>query len=141
IYLSVLLQNYKYQTETVDDATWCSTLLLALLIPSLMWDHYLVMLLLPVAWMVKVCLHSGRFVFMAIVICCYGITCIPWNFEADSWRSGPGIPFMSLKLWPVLGLFGLSLCLIVLSGKGFLSPSNTAAELERPDKVEPEKTR
>src|SRR5690606_20770653 len=101
-----------------DDAVWCSTLIIALLIPSLMWDHYLVMLLLPVAWMVKISLDQRRFWIMGLIVACYIITCIPWHYDSVKWQQGAGIVLMSLKLWPTLVLFGLSLCFIKWTGKG-----------------------
>ncbi len=95
---------------STDEAAWCATLILALLIPSLLWDHYLVMLVLPVAWLIHAALTTKRFTTAGVVIVCYALTCLPWNFDAAPWRSGAGILLMSLKLWPTLVLFGLTLC-------------------------------
>jgi len=95
-----------------DEAAWCATLILGLLIPSLMWDHYLVMLIFPVAWLVKASIAYQRPVTGSITVLCYIVTCLHWNFESLSWRSGPGIILMSIKLWPTLILFGLTLCFI-----------------------------
>jgi len=95
-----------------DEAAWCATLILGLLVPSLMWDHYLVMLIFPVAWLVNASITNRRPVTGIVTILCYVITCLHWNFESANWRSGPGIILMSIKLWPTLILFGLTLCFI-----------------------------
>lgn len=96
-------------STTQDQAAWCSTLLLALLIPSLFWDHYLVMIILPVTWMIHHAITSRQHALTATIAACYLITLIPWNFESTPWRTGPGILLMSLKLWPALTLYALSL--------------------------------
>jgi len=105
-----LAGNPQRDAVSAADCAWSATLILGLLIPSLMWDHYLVMLVLPVAILVKAAGQMHR-VAAGIVVCiCYGATAVPWNFESPAWRAGAGILLMSLKLWPTMLLFGLSLC-------------------------------
>ncbi len=110
----------------VDEGTWCSTLILALLVPSLLWDHYLVMLILPVGWMIRTAMHLRKPTSGLLVVACYLVTCIPWDFAAVPWRQGTGIILMSLKLWPTIGLFGLSLCFTKWSMEN-VSPAPTDA--------------
>lgn len=95
-----------------DETGYCCTLILGLLIPSLLWDHYLVMLIFPAVWMIKFCLtHKMRWALSAILVSLI-LTCIPWRFDDERWRSGPGILLMSMKLWPTIALFFLSIYLV-----------------------------
>lgn len=95
-----------------DEASYCCTLILGLLIPSLLWDHYLVMLILPAVWMINFCLtHKMRGTLTAILASLI-LTCIPWRFDDEHWRNGPGILLMSMKLWPTIALFFLSIYLV-----------------------------
>ncbi len=120
-YLFVLVAQRKNKPSSCfsnsDEGAWVSTLILALLLPSLLWDHYLVMLILPTAWIVKVGLRINRPLAVMAAVLCYGLTCIPWNFVAPPWRAGVGIFLMSMKLWPTIVLFGLSLCFTQLCTK------------------------
>lgn len=123
------------QFSETDNAAWCSTLILALLIPSLCWDHYLMMLLLPVVWMASQAMAQKRWATLGILVICQVIISIPWDFAAVPWRSGAGILLMSLKLWPTLLLFGLSLCFMIWTWKA--SVSTTTANTV-PGNIEPE---
>ena len=80
-----------------------------LLIPSLFWDHYLV-LALP-SWLILLSRLGasgvGDWVMVAVAICWAWMgTWIVWSNPA--YLSGPGILMLSLTLPPVLLLFGLS---------------------------------
>lgn len=93
-----------------DDHAYAATLLLGLLIPSLMWDHYLVMTILPVALLIRDSLAARRYLITASAVLCYAIICLPWPFSHPAFQHGTGTLLMSLKLWPTLALFGLNLC-------------------------------
>ncbi len=93
-----------------DDHAYAATLLLGLLIPSLMWDHYLVMTIFPVALLLRDSLASKRYLITTSIVLCYGVICLPWPFSHPAFQHGTGILLMSLKLWPTLILFGLNLC-------------------------------
>jgi alpha-1,2-mannosyltransferase len=95
-----------------DDHAWCATLILGLLVPSLLWDHYLVMLILPVAVLLRSAVSLRRPVALIVTLLCYLLICMPWHFDDPRWTAGPGILLMSIKLWPALLLFGLTLCFI-----------------------------
>lgn len=103
-------QSHSSVTPSEDHA-YAATLLLGLLIPSLMWDHYLVMSIFPVALIVRESLASKRYLITAGAILCYLVICLPWPFTHPRFETGPGILLMSVKLWPALVLFGLNLCL------------------------------
>jgi hypothetical protein len=80
-------------------------LLLSLLLPSLLWDHYLILLLLPVSWLVArgIELHFEGLVLGALI--CYLITAVPIRFDAEHFRHGWGVLLMSSKFYPTLALY------------------------------------
>lgn len=90
---------------SADEALFMATLLLSLLLPSLMWDHYLVLVLLPVAWLVRCYYAAGRPAIVIAILISYTVICMPWPFE--HYRSGPVLPLMSIKLFPTMLLFVL----------------------------------
>ncbi|MBX7246411.1 MAG: DUF2029 domain-containing protein [Candidatus Sumerlaeaceae bacterium] len=97
-----------------EQALFQCTILLSLLIPSLLWDHYLILLLLPMAWLMRNALET-RNVPSVAQTCLWAImAAVPWNFGSEMFRSGAGIPGMSIKLLPVLGLY--LQCLAVAAG-------------------------
>lgn len=76
----------------------------SLLLPSLMWDHYLVQMAAPVMllwWRVGV---AGRAVLAASVV----VAALPVALDQEAFRSGAGLLLMSLKLWPALAVFGVA---------------------------------
>ncbi|MGI8908068.1 MAG: glycosyltransferase family 87 protein [Candidatus Sumerlaeaceae bacterium] len=100
-----------------DQALFHTTLLLMLLLPSLMWDHYLVLALLPVSWLVQFCHKRRYWKTTRLVVACYMIICVPWQFDAEIYRQGAGLLLMSAKLWPTVVLFGVC-CWVALKAKG-----------------------
>jgi len=95
----------------------------SLLIPSIMWDHYLVQALIP-AILLWTATDSPRW-RLAIGICVATI-CLPvafgqgiiagWN-AADAGR-GAGLMLMSLKLWPTLILWLLAASMCIMGHRG-----------------------
>jgi hypothetical protein len=96
----------------LDAASYNATVVLALLIPSLMWDHYLVLLLLPTAWLVSALHPLRRWTVMALTVGCYGISLLPWHFDANAFRHGPGLLLMSIKLFPTIALLLLTFAVL-----------------------------
>ena len=98
----------------IDAAAYMGALLLSLLIPSLMWDHYLLMTILPVAWVVKRNLNERRRWVAVGAAMCFLLICIPMRFDTGQFRHGAGIVMMSFKLFPTLAILGL----VGLSSRG-----------------------
>ena len=79
-------------------------LLSSLLIPSLLWDHYLVYSFLILLWLINYWFKSNRITFKSIlyISILFFIMAMPFNFWSPMFRSDFGILLMSLKLYPVL---------------------------------------
>ncbi|PKO14643.1 hypothetical protein CVU37_14205 [candidate division BRC1 bacterium HGW-BRC1-1] len=92
-----------------EAALFHTVLLLALLIPSLMWDHYMLLVLLPVAWLFVDSLRQHCHLRATIILLLFAATAIPWPFAAPENTSGARILLMSMKLLPTLGLYALCL--------------------------------
>jgi hypothetical protein len=82
-----------------------AALLLSLLLPSLMWDHYLVQALLPAAWLCSRALERRSPLLAIETAAVLFLLCVPWPYHSESFRTGLGVPFMSVKLLPVLVMF------------------------------------
>lgn len=81
-----------------------------LLIPSLFWDHYLV-LLIP-AWLTLISRLSQSGVgdgVMAVAACCWAICCWKFYWFGSESLHGLGMLYLNIPLIPVLILFGLCL--------------------------------
>jgi hypothetical protein len=94
---------------TADAALFQAAILLSLMLPSLMWDHYLVQLLPPVAWLAWHHGHGRVRVASVLVVLLYVLTAIPWRYDAETYRSGWRVVLMSMKLLPVVCLFAFTL--------------------------------
>lgn len=92
-----------------DPALFMATVMLMLLIPSLMWDHYLLMAILPAAWLATSALRRGCRAGAALALLLFAATAVPWDFAAPSHTGGLGILLMSMKLFPALGLYAMCL--------------------------------
>lgn len=92
-----------------DQALFQATILLALLLPSLMWDHYLTLTILPTAWLVRWCIDHRRWGVFRLVVACYLLIFIPWAYDSTVYRHGPALLLMSMKLFPAVILFGCCL--------------------------------
>ncbi|MCX7625724.1 MAG: DUF2029 domain-containing protein [Candidatus Sumerlaeaceae bacterium] len=86
-----------------------ATVLLSLLLPSLMWDHYLIMLIIPATWLAFDAWNKRNFTTLTLALTAYLITILPVRFDADIFRSGVGVLAMSLKLFPALLLYWLTI--------------------------------
>ena len=88
------------------DATFMLAVVVSLLVPSLMWDHYLVQAALPCAWLIAWEWNARRRSALILTALCWVAMALPWPFSAEAFRSGAGVPLMSMKLLPLLVLFG-----------------------------------
>ncbi|CAN5310900.1 hypothetical protein BH09SUM1_BH09SUM1_14660 [soil metagenome] len=89
--------------------SFAAAVLASLLLPSIMWDHYLVQALLPAGILLATEPATTRgHIRKALVILC--LIAMAWwvRLDQESFRAFPGLLLMSLELWPVLVLFALS---------------------------------
>lgn len=93
-----------------QQALFHATIILSLLVPSLMWDHYLVLLLLSAAWLAKHLFVEKRYGLLGLVVISWALISIPWQYDGESFLHGPGVPLMSMKLFPTIAFFIL-LCM------------------------------
>lgn len=79
-------------------------LLTSLLIPSLLWDHYLVYFFLILLCLVDYWMNMNRINLKSVVYIAflYLLIAIPYNFWSDQFRSDIGIFLMSMKFYPVM---------------------------------------
>ncbi|MCX7046972.1 MAG: glycosyltransferase family 87 protein [Candidatus Sumerlaeota bacterium] len=95
----------------LDDLDLAIGVILMLLTPSLYWDHYAVLLFLPIALILR---HSPRPWIIAAVAIAGILIAIPQGFFfqcADKWfaRGGLGVLMFSMQLWATLLLFAVAL--------------------------------
>ncbi len=91
--------------ESYRKSAYAIFIMLSLLIPSLCWDHYFVQALLPMAFLLEILYDRKLSWRLAVAAAAFFFLGIPWMFPADSFRHGPGILLMSLKLWAGLVVF------------------------------------
>lgn len=108
-----------------DEALFQATIALTLLLPSLMWDHYLMQLLLPAAWLVSFGLATRRHWGAGLALAALVLTELPWGYDSPAWRQSWGVWLMSMKLFPALLLFALACAASILAAK---SPRKIAQE-------------
>jgi hypothetical protein len=107
LFLMTFRRSYKSRIES--EACFFSAVGLSLLIPSLMWDHYLTIAVLPAAWLISLQKSAHRAWLTATVAACILLTMLPWDFGSRAFHSGPEVLLMSMKLFPMLALFVLCL--------------------------------
>jgi len=93
-----------------QEGSYMATILLALLIPSLMWDHYLLIAFLPVVWLWKQSIAQGSWGVFGTVTAAWVLVSMPWRFDSPMFTHGTLLPLMSMKLFPTLVIYGLTLC-------------------------------
>ncbi len=102
------------RASDADVSLFLAGTLLMLLAPSLLWDHYCVQALPALMWLFGQGLvtrgPTSTVAGLAIAI----LLTIPWLHQAPWWREGVGIPMMSLRLWPLICLYGW---LLIESGR------------------------
>jgi Glycosyltransferase family 87 len=94
---------------------WALVVLASLLIPSLLWDHYVVQLL-PVLmvliwgmWMTGDTGLPGKILLSALWVAAAVLLTVWISHWSESRRQGLGLLTMSIRLWGVLLLFGIAL--------------------------------
>ena len=105
-----LFQTFPVKRESTkvgEDLEFSLFTFLMLLLPSLFWDHYLVVLIFPI-FVLSRFLTLKRYVEWILFVAAIIIICIPIPFGARLFSRGAGILFMSLKLWATMILFGLT---------------------------------
>ncbi|MCX8035455.1 MAG: DUF2029 domain-containing protein [Candidatus Sumerlaeia bacterium] len=85
-------------------------ILLSLLLPSILWDHYAVALFLPQIALFAALLRAGRGLSfaMAVWMAASIVLAMPIAFDQYAFLRGPGLLGMSAKLFGVLALYGLA---------------------------------
>lgn len=92
------------------EAPFALAICTSLLLPSILWDHYLVQLLLPLVLLAACALRTARpAVPLGLLAFSAVIVCLPLPLGAEAFSSGPGLLVQSLKLLPVLICYGLAL--------------------------------
>lgn len=112
-------KNIKIKTDTIAIALDYSLFIfLSVLIPSLFWDHYIVIVLLPIIVMFIIMKNNERIfsiknmlLFSIYLISLYFLA-IPFAFQSPEYREGLKIFLMSFKLYFVMILFGLNCWLL-----------------------------
>ncbi len=80
--------------------------LMMLLLPSLLWDHYALQALPILFWMTGRSKGKLGAWDSASLILAFAFLAFPWFHAADAFRHGPGILLMSFRLWGLLILLG-----------------------------------
>lgn len=84
-------------------------IMLSLLIPSLLWDHYFVQALLPIIFLTGYMEEKGKKLWCIPLIAALIFLAAPWNFWSGKFRRSAGILLMSVKLWAGLVIYILLL--------------------------------
>ncbi|MDX2174968.1 MAG: glycosyltransferase family 87 protein [Candidatus Sumerlaeia bacterium] len=100
----------------------------SLLLPSLMWDHYLVQLYAAgaVLWIGRGDSGSPRWLPWTLSLA-WVVSAVPVALDAEPLRSGPGVALMSVKLLPPVAIFGAAVLLSRRGQADSLTPANPAA--------------
>ncbi|MCX7765616.1 MAG: hypothetical protein N2246_02790, partial [Candidatus Sumerlaeia bacterium] len=101
---------------TAEDLKFSLFVFLSLLVPSLLWDHYLTLLVFPIFVLAR---RLQRKQLIPILIFTAGvlIISIPFNFSAPAFQQGLGVLAMSAKLWGTLLLFLLNIYFVLKSSQ------------------------
>jgi len=86
-----------------------ATVLLSLLLPSLMWDHYLVQTIFPFGWLLAHAWVHRRYAQLLILAVALVGTLMPWAYDAERFRTGWGVLLMSVKLYPILVVYVIAI--------------------------------
>jgi hypothetical protein len=110
-------KNKKISLQTLQ-TDFSLFLLTALLIPSLLWDHYLVYFFLILLCLFDYWLKSDKISIKSIIYISllYLIMAIQFNFWSNLFRTDAGILLISLKFYPII-LIWIYLVTIIRSNK------------------------
>lgn len=95
-------------------------IILGLLIPSIMWDHYLVVLLFPQIVLLADLVARGKKAWPGMLALGVASVIVAWPvaFHRPEFSEGIGLLAMSAKLYGVLILFGLAIATLSLRHSG-----------------------
>jgi hypothetical protein len=88
-----------------EPALFLAASLAMLLLPSLMWDHYLVQTLPALLWLAGDARTARRWPRALGLLAVMVLLAWPWRHDAPVNRAGLGILLMSLRLWPTSALY------------------------------------
>ncbi len=78
-----------------------------LLLPSLMWDHYMVQALAPLLWLFGAMNVRRRPDLAIFAAAAWGLFAVPWVHTGTVWRQGAGVLLLSIRLWGALLLLAV----------------------------------
>ncbi len=102
------------------DAALSATIAASLLIPSLLWDHYLVQLLVPVVLLGARGVAEGNRLLLVVVAGSLAVAAVPFPFGNGAFTSGPLLLLENFKLLPVVVVFVVGL-MCLRGGDGGIS--------------------
>ncbi len=105
-WLAAAIGGRRAGGERRDVALLLAASLLMLLVPSILWDHYVVQALPALAWVFGDPRTARRPWRAAAALGLLVLLAIPWDHQAESLRWGAGLLLMPLRLWPLLVLYG-----------------------------------
>jgi hypothetical protein len=76
----------------------------ALLIPALLWDHYLIATVPPAIWLLSISWQRRAWFTFRVAALCLLVMALPFRPDSPDFRSGLGVLLMSGKLWPAVVL-------------------------------------
>lgn len=98
---------YSVEWREAETALMLVSILVMLLLPSIMWDHYAVQTLPALIWVFgSRWLRRSPFGLVAALITFF-LLAYPWRHTAPEWTQGPGILLMPIRLWGTLALAGI----------------------------------
>jgi len=106
--------------SSAEQGAYMGILVLSLMLPSLMWDHYLMLLILPASWLANYYLSRKRWPSLATLFVFYAAAALPWRYDSPMFLSGWGVPLMTMKLFPVIGI--LIMCCIAAKTENACRP-------------------
>lgn len=92
-----------------ETSLFLTAVIVMLLLPSLMWDHYAVQTLAGLMWLAGSRHGVRRPLRLVGLLAVFAALAVPWHYLKPAWESGPGILLMSVRLWGTLGLLWLLL--------------------------------
>ncbi len=99
--LIILSYHPRFECNLLEYSLWCIGMLL---LPSLMWDHYLVQMIFAIALASRMAFSGGE-TGKYILAISLGFMAIPFWFDNPILKSGWATLIISIKLFTLIGLF------------------------------------
>jgi len=112
---------YRYRQKEMLPESFSLAIAVSLLLPSLMWDHYLVQLILPLMLLFPRVTAGANILLVTAAF----ILCLPLNFEQPFYREGFGLLAGSVKLLPPLIVASVAGTRLAMLGE---EPAETSPE-------------